>query len=310
VTARIALALFVIIPAAMAYPWRTVPERWVLGVAIAVVVVVFAWWGGLFVTTALGRRWNMLRRNRGGARSIPDNEVLVLLSVEAPKDAALPLPLLAGYVDRFGVRCAKVRVTNLDVGGERRTWIGLTVAADDNLAALAARASDLPLYDTAEVVGRRLADHLRELGFVARFVDAATDPVEPGARETWRGVRDGAGTVAVYTVPVDGSLPEHFDRVWAHTQLPTWSALEFVRAGAHTGVVALCAVRSDAGSSGSPLPEWKPQNGIHGDLVDALHPCSVRRFDVRATDVPDGLLDALRWPAASSAAPVGAHSRG
>ena len=55
-TARITLALLFIIPAAMAYPWPSTRDRWVLGVAIVAVVVLFAWWRGLFLTTMVGRR--------------------------------------------------------------------------------------------------------------------------------------------------------------------------------------------------------------------------------------------------------------
>jgi hypothetical protein len=52
------------------------------------------------------------------------------------------------------LRCNKIRVTSLIDGDERATWIGVTLAAGDNLAALAARSPELPLSDTAEAVGR------------------------------------------------------------------------------------------------------------------------------------------------------------
>ncbi|HEX7827777.1 MAG TPA: type VII secretion protein EccE, partial [Mycobacterium sp.] len=82
-TARIALALLVIVPAAMAYPWNTPTDWWVFGVAIAVVLIAFAWWGGLFLTTAIGRRLAVWRRNHGKSGARPSNEVTVLLRVEA-----------------------------------------------------------------------------------------------------------------------------------------------------------------------------------------------------------------------------------
>ena len=62
-TIRLALALLFIVPAAMAYPLDSDIERWTLGIAIAVVLVLFAWWRGLFVTNMIGRRLAVWRRN-------------------------------------------------------------------------------------------------------------------------------------------------------------------------------------------------------------------------------------------------------
>ena len=56
-TLRMTLALLFIIPAAMTYPWHLTPHRWILGPAIAVVVILFARWQGQFVTTLIRRRW-------------------------------------------------------------------------------------------------------------------------------------------------------------------------------------------------------------------------------------------------------------
>ena len=56
-TARIALALLFIVPAAMAYPWPSPADRWLLGIAVVAVLVLFAWWRGLFFTTMVGRGW-------------------------------------------------------------------------------------------------------------------------------------------------------------------------------------------------------------------------------------------------------------
>ena len=67
-TARIALALLVVIPAAMAYPWHTPTQRWVLGVAVTVVLLTFAWWGGMFLTTRIGRWLAVWRRCARGSR--------------------------------------------------------------------------------------------------------------------------------------------------------------------------------------------------------------------------------------------------
>ena len=53
---RITLALLAVVPAVMAYPWRSPREQWVLGIAVAVVILLFGWWGGLHFTTILRRR--------------------------------------------------------------------------------------------------------------------------------------------------------------------------------------------------------------------------------------------------------------
>ena len=80
----------------------------------------------------------------------------------------LPLPLIAGYLDRYGIRADKVRITSRDnASGARETWIGLTISAVDNLVALQARSARIPLHETAQVAARRLADHLREIGWEA-----------------------------------------------------------------------------------------------------------------------------------------------
>ena len=64
-TGRITLALLAVVPAVMAYPWRSPRDQWVLGIAVAVVIVLFGWWRGLHFTTILRRRLAMMRR-RGG----------------------------------------------------------------------------------------------------------------------------------------------------------------------------------------------------------------------------------------------------
>jgi type VII secretion protein EccE len=67
----------------------------------------------------------------------------------------------------------------------------MTLGAADNLAALRARSPEIPLYDTAEVVGRRLADRLRETGLDAAIVDVAHGPLTGRGQETWPGVPSG-----------------------------------------------------------------------------------------------------------------------
>jgi type VII secretion protein EccE len=69
-----------------------------------------------------------------------------------------------------------IRVTNRDSGADGTTWIGLTLDAADNLAALQARSAEIPLQETAETVIRRLRDHLREFGFDTSVVERADVP--------------------------------------------------------------------------------------------------------------------------------------
>jgi type VII secretion protein EccE len=308
-TARITLALLAVVSAVMSYPFQTTTERWTLGVAVAIVIVVFAWWRGQSLTTMIGRRLAVWRRNRGKAPSAPADEVSVLLSMEAPTGVAVPLRAVAGYVERYGIRCAKVRVTNLDRAGTRRTWIGMTLAATDNLAALAARSADLPLYDTTEVVGRRLADHLRELGFAVTIVDTAAAPWTPNATETWRGMRDDEGYLAAYTIPADERLPERLAEAWSASRGETWTALEFTGSAAHPRVVALAAFRTDEASSAAPVTGLRSQNGRHKPLLTALDPRSADRLDVDSAPLRSGVLDAVAWPVGSDGSSVGAHAR-
>jgi len=297
-TARIALALLVIVPAAMAYPWQAITERWVLGVAIAVVLLAFAWWRGLFLTTMIGRRVAVWRRNHGKSGPRTSNEVTVLLRVEASDGAALRLPVLAGYVDRFGIRASKVRVTSVGGGGTGTTWVSMTLGAADNLAALRARSPEIPLYETAEVVGRRLADQLREAGLDAAIVDAVQGPLTVRGHEMWRAVRDDgdpAGHLAAYRIPVDDRLGDLLAEVWAHIAWETWTALEFGGTANAPTVAAICAFRTDVAPANAPLPFLKMQRGLQRPLLMALDPRSVDRLDDDAVPLPDGLLDHVEW---------------
>ena len=64
-TGRITLALLAVVPVVMAYPWRSTRDHWVLGIAAAVVIVLFGWWRGLHLTTIVRRRLAMARRTGG-----------------------------------------------------------------------------------------------------------------------------------------------------------------------------------------------------------------------------------------------------
>ena len=297
-TARIALALLVIVPAAMAYPWDTPTDWWVFGVAIAVVLLAFAWWGGLFLTTMVGRRLAVWRRNHGKSGSRPSNEVTVLLHVEAPDGAALPLPVLAGYVERFGIRASKVRATSVDAGGARTTWVSMTLGATDNLAALRARSPEIPLHDTAETVGRRLADQLREAGLNAAIVEAARGPLVARGQETWRAVRDDGdpgGYVAAYRIPVDERLGDRLAEVWSLAARETWAALEFGGTANTPTVAAVCAFRTDEAPAKAPPPGLQIQRGLQRPLLMTLDPRSTDLLEANAVPLPSGVLDHVGW---------------
>ena len=247
-TIRIALALLFIVAAAMTYPWDSDIDWWIFGIAIGVTLIVFAWWRGLFVTNMIGRRWAIWRRNHSKSKARASNDVTLVLHVDDPAGMGLPLPLVAGYVERFGLRSQKVRVTNRDERGVRTTWISMTLSAIDNLAALRARSAELPLHDTAEIVGRRLADHLRETGLLASIVDDVPAPLADGGREKWRGVSDDNGFLSAYRIPVDDNLAERLAEVWSQS-VETWTAIEFSGTSAHPTVSALCAFRTTAGGA-------------------------------------------------------------
>jgi type VII secretion protein EccE len=305
-TARIALALLFVIPAALAYPWQSTTDWWLLGVAIAVAVVLFAWWRGLFVTNMVRRRFAILGRNRRGGhthrREQASHFATVALRVdEAPSDD-VPLPLLAGYVDRYGVRAHKVRVVSRDVAGERTTWIALTVGAADNLAALRARSARLPLRQTTEVAVRRLTDHLRELGWALTPVDETDSPSPRSARETWRGLRSDEGHVAAYRVTVDAQVADTLAAVAALPSAETWTAIDIVGDRHHPEVIVGCALRTaDRPQARGPLPGLSPQRGRHWRALEAMAPPADERLEGDPVAVPAGLLAQLSWPAGRAA---------
>lgn len=294
-TLRIALALLVVEPAAMAYPWQTTTDYWILGVAIALVLVVGTWWRGLFVTTMISRRFAIWRRNRGTPTVGTSNRVTVLLRIDEADGTALPIATIAGYVDRFGIRCDKVRITSLDDVGVRSTWVAVTLAAVDNLAALQARSPDLPLSDTAAVIGRRLAHHLREAGLDAAIVDRAPAPSVAG-KERWRTVEDGSEVVSAYAIKVDEHLAERLASVWAHPSNATWTALEFSGTATHPTVAAAVAFRGDTASVGDGLAGVVPVRGEQRPALAALDPRSVERLGTPSSPLASGLLDGMVWP--------------
>lgn len=296
-TARITLALLAIIPAAMTYPWHTTPQKWILGIAVAVVLLVFAWWRGLFLTTMVARRVAVWRRNRRGVPPAAADQVTVVL--EADEFPCHALPLVASYVDRYGVRCDSVRVTERRLDGTRRAWVSVTVAAASNIAALQARSSDLPLADTAETVARRLGDQLREAGVSVGVTEAAPALVAPDARETWRAVRDGGGYLTAYGLPADQRLPECLAALSSTTEL--WTVLEFAPGAT---ISAACAVRTANAPAAAAVAGLVRESGRQGQLLAAMAPSSAGRLGTCTRALTTELLAELAVHETGTAAAV------
>lgn len=309
--ARITLVALAAVPAVMAYPWQSVRERWVLGIAAAVVIVLLAWWRGLHLTTIVRRRAALLRGSRGERFEEPtgtDVRTTAVLRVTPPvgDPDELPLPLIAGYLNCYGIRAEMVRVTSRDLvseagASERQTWVGVTLSAAANLAALRARSRRIPLYQTAEVAARRLADHLREHGWEVAGAgpDDIAQALPPSARETWHAAWEGdAGYVAAYRVNSDGALPETLAEIWAHQAPETWTAFEIAESGADYSVATACAFRSrEQPGSVPPLAGLTPQSGNQRSALRALNPLATHRLDGHA-DMPADFLTQLSWPSA------------
>ncbi|BBZ73115.1 type VII secretion protein EccE [Mycobacterium paraseoulense] len=306
---RITLALLAIVPAVMAYPWRSPRDYWLLGIAAAVVLVLFGCWRGLYVTTLLRRRLAILGR---GERAAPESATATtaLLRVGAPGADPGVLPLLARYLDRYGIRADKIRITSRDNAADasrRETWIGITISATDNLAALRARSERIPLRETAQVVARRLADHLRELGWDVTSVAPDDVPrlLTSNARERWSAVQRGASDyLAAYQIQVDGGLAETLEAIRAHPARETCAALEIAGDGTRLTVAAACAFLTDTPPERTAPPAGlTAQRGNQRPALQALDLLSTRRLDGHV-DAPAGLLAELDWTAVVGAAPV------
>jgi type VII secretion protein EccE len=299
-----------VVAAAMGFPWHAMRERWVLGIAVVVVITLLARWRGLPVTTILLRRLAM-RRPKRGARpaggSGTDVRTAALLRVAPPGSGpdALPLTLIASYTDRYGLRADAIRITSRDTASDagapqRETWIGLTFSAADNLAALQARSPRIPLHETAEIAARRLADHLRESGWTAAIVDSEdiSGPYARAVHETWGAIWQGnADFVAAYQVQVDTALPNTLAAIWSYPVRETWTALEIAGAGDDQTLAVACAFHTDAPPSArGPLPGLIPHSGNHRPALTALHPLSTQQLDGHVALPEALLLDRLRWP--------------
>lgn len=318
--ARITLALLAVVPAALAYsgaisgayPWQSTRAYWLLGIAAVAVILLFGWWRGLHFTTILRRRLAIVRRGSSRVSRHADPEfdacttALLRLGPASAATGGLPLLLIARYLNCYGIRADAIRITSRRDGtGTTETWVGLTVSAVDNLAALQARSSRIPLHETAEVAARRLADHLRELGFDANTVAAQDVPEllasESGtkARETWRAVQqDSADYVAAYRIRTDSGLPETLAAVREQQAREIWTALEIADSAGRRTVAAACALRTDAApGSAAPVPGLTSQRGNQRPALETLDPLSTHRLDGHAP-APGDLLGRLDWPLA------------
>lgn len=203
---RLTVVLLAVVSAVLAYPWRSTNDRWVLGVAVAVVLVSLLWWRGRYLTTIVSQRLRVLL-HRKLIQAAPadlrwagaDVITTVLVRVDS-RDRELPLDLLAGHLDRYGLRCDSVRVTTRSTQADVTTWIGLTFSGARNLSALQGRSAQIPLRQTAENAARRLIGLLRESGWTATIADPEQVPdlVAAGARERWQSVTDARGYVTTY----------------------------------------------------------------------------------------------------------------
>lgn len=278
-TLRMMLALLLIIPAAMTCPWHQVTHRWILGVAVAVVALLFARWRGAFLTTLIGRRWAVWRRNHGKAQPVSAQRVAVALRVTPGAVDTLPLARLADYLDRYGIRCASVRLVSRDGADGHDTWIGVIVDAEANLIALQARSADLPVVETAAVVARRLAEFLGELGLRAVVDQDPAAPLGADVREGWRSVCDDRGDLTAYALRAGADIQ---DRVAASTAgSECWTVIEFSGSPAHPVVAVACAVRGGAEVAGSVA-----QLGRQRPLLEAMDAGAPRVLGLETGEVP------------------------
>lgn len=246
----------------------------------------------------------------------------------------LPLATIAEYLRRYGLRLQSIRITSRDTRApagslrdrfatvldgplpqQRTTWIGVTLSAASNLAALQARSSAIPLRETAEVAARRLADHLRELGWLVRFVDQSdiASVLEPAdGKESWRSVtRADGSSVAAYSVPVGAELGALLTAIWSYPADETWTALEIAGSGTGATMSVACAFRTTrAGDPTSPVAGLIPQYGNQRNALRALEPTSTTPLVAQRRAHRIEVLDDVWWPTGAPGIPFGHTASG
>jgi type VII secretion protein EccE len=309
---RLTLAALAIVPAAMAYPWQTVTGKWLLGIAIALTLILFPWWDGQHLTTIVRRRLALLGARRGGGahhlvdQSDADARTTAVLRVLPESDGDLPLEVIASYVDRYGLTLDAVRLTSRDNVVGRTTWVGLTMSAARNLDALQARSSRIPLRETAEVALRRLADHLRELGWHVTTVEAdVPDLLGPEAKERWNAMEDGQqGHIAAYGVPVDDGLSDTLTALANLSAKEVWTTLTVTPGNR---VSAACAVRTgETPGKSAPVAGLVSLKGRQRASLYAIAPDAVDVVSI--TEGPLSALADVCWPAVRTSVAQGTSS--
>lgn len=304
-TLRLTLVATLVAAGAFALYRRDPADRWIAITAGLLALVLLVWWRGTFLTDILGRFTKMLTRRL--SRQSPANtaqivaagvdaRTTVVLEVKAPTSGEeVPVGLLAGYLDRYGVRCSSIRVTTTDtVGAEGKTWVSLTLSAADNLTALQARSPRIPLRETADIVGRRLADHLRELGWQVNTAENPDVPLLAEVKEGSRAVSDDHGFLAAYRVTVNSDLPETLVSVAGAALPERWTALELTGTGNAPQLTVVCALRTEEKPAPhSPWAGLTPYWGEHLLVLRAMDPLSSGTVGATGTSVTTEFLDNL-----------------
>ena len=278
--ARLTVVIVAAVSAVVAYPWQATTDRWALGIAVAVALVSLISWRGRYLTRIVAE-YIRVRLSRSAIQAAPpavratgsDAVTTVLVRVDSG-NRALPLGLLTGYLDRYGLVCDAVRVTTRTAAEGITTWVGMTFSGARNLAALQARSPAIPLRQTAENAARRLANHLRESGWTATLVDPdeLPDLLAAGAREQWRTVADARGYLTTYAVADPQTALAAVDATNANE---AWTVVEIAGPSARAQIRAAAAIRTaDRPAKSAALQGLTVLAGRQARALTALHPLS------------------------------------
>ena len=262
---RLTLALLFVIPAAMAYPWQSTADRWLLGVAVAALIILFAWWRGLFSRRSRSPARAAGPQPQAEARPGRPTYTTVLLRVEHPREpesaagAGRRLPGSLRHPLRQGARHEP------GYGGTRTTWIGLTLGAADNLAALQGAVAANPVAGHRRLSPGGWRTISARSGWSVTIVDTAgLCHTDPQAKETWRGVPDGPGYLAAYRIAVDDQLTEPSLRCWVTARQEIWTRWNSPATATDPDVAAACAFRTASGRARrARWPGLTPERGLH-----------------------------------------------